>query len=70
MKVPPNLASNIFDPNEREQLYYRAEEILTEEEVAIVPIYFENAQFLVKPWIKGWENTGFGGQRIHTWSLE
>ncbi|MFK5968865.1 MAG: peptide ABC transporter substrate-binding protein [Candidatus Marithrix sp.] len=63
-------AQKIFDPDKRKQLYHRAEEILTEEEVAIVPIYFENTQFLVKPWVKGWENTGFGGQRIHTWHLE
>ncbi len=63
-------AQKISDPNQRKQLYHRAEEILTEEEVAIVPIYFENSQFLVKPWVKGWENTGFGGQRIHTWNLK
>jgi len=63
-------AQKIFDPQERKRLYHRAEKILTEEEAAIIPIYFENTQFLVKPWVKGWENMGFGGQRIHTWSLE
>ncbi|MDM8567852.1 ABC transporter substrate-binding protein, partial [Candidatus Halobeggiatoa sp. HSG11] len=63
-------AQQIFDPQERKKLYQRAETILNEEEVAIIPIYFENTQFLVKPWVKGWENTGFGGQRIHTWWLE
>ncbi|MBE9561263.1 MAG: peptide ABC transporter substrate-binding protein [Proteobacteria bacterium] len=63
-------AQRIFEPQERKQLYQRAETILNEEDVAIVPIYFENTQFLVKPWVKGWKNTGFGGQRIHTWWLE
>ncbi|MDM8567707.1 peptide ABC transporter substrate-binding protein [Candidatus Halobeggiatoa sp. HSG11] len=63
-------AQQIFDPQERKKLYQRAETILNQEEVAIIPIYFENTQFLVKPWVKGWENTGFGGQRIHTWWLE
>lgn len=63
-------AQRISDPAERRKLYHRAEQILTEEEVAIVPIYFSNAQFLVKPWVKGWYNMAFGGQHIRYWSLE
>jgi len=55
---------------ERKQLYRRAEEILTQEEAAIVPIYFSNRRFLVKPWVKGWYNMAFGGQHIRDWYLE
>jgi ABC-type oligopeptide transport system substrate-binding subunit len=55
---------------ERKQLYRRAEEILTQEEAAIVPIYFINDQFLVKPRVKGWYNMAFGGQHVRNWYLE
>ncbi|MDM8561283.1 peptide ABC transporter substrate-binding protein [Candidatus Parabeggiatoa sp. HSG14] len=63
-------AQRISDQMVRKQLYYRAEQILTEEEAAIIPLYFSSAQFLVKPWVKGWYNMAFGGQHIRNWSLE
>jgi len=63
-------AQRISDAKERKQLYHRAEEILTEEQAAIVPLFFTNTQFLVKPWVKGWYNMAFGGQRIRDWRLE
>lgn len=63
-------AQRISEPNQRKKLYHHAEQILTEQEVAIVPIYFSNTQFLVKPWVKGWFNMAFGGQHIRDWSLE
>lgn len=63
-------AQRSVDPTERKRLYRRAEQILTEEEAAIVPMYYSNAQFLVKPWVKGWFNMAFGGQHIHAWALE
>ncbi len=53
-----------------EELSRRAEQILIEEEVAIIPLYFRNARFLVKPRVKGWYNKAFGGQHIRNWSLE
>ncbi|MFK5971323.1 MAG: peptide ABC transporter substrate-binding protein [Candidatus Marithrix sp.] len=63
-------ASRISDPVERKDLYRRAEQILTEFEVAIVPLYFLNTQFLVKPWVKNWYPMAFGGQHIRDWVLE
>jgi ABC-type oligopeptide transport system substrate-binding subunit len=63
-------AQQILNKVERKKLYRRAEQILTEEEVAIVPLYFSNAQFMVKPWVKGWYPMAFGGQQIRHWYLD
>jgi ABC-type oligopeptide transport system substrate-binding subunit len=63
-------AEQIYDPVVRQKLYRRAEKILTETETAIIPFYFLNTPFLVKPWVKGWYHKGFGGQHIRYWSLE
>lgn len=63
-------AMRLENPAERQKLYQRAEQILTEEEVAIIPLYFSNTQFLVKPWVKNWYPMAFGGQHIRFWSLE
>ncbi|MDM8567122.1 peptide ABC transporter substrate-binding protein [Candidatus Halobeggiatoa sp. HSG11] len=62
-------AAQISDPEERKQLYHHAEQILTETEVVIVPLYFLNTQYLVKPWIKNWYPMAFGGQHIRNWTL-
>ena len=63
-------ARQISNPVGRKKLYRRAEQILTEKEAAIVPLYFSNTPFLVKPWVKGWYHKGFGGQHLRNWSLE
>ncbi|MDM8558781.1 peptide ABC transporter substrate-binding protein [Thiotrichales bacterium HSG14] len=63
-------AQQISDPQERQKLYRRAEQILTEEEAAIIPLYFSTSQVLLKPWVKGWYNMSFGGQHIRNWRLE
>ncbi|MEN8215687.1 MAG: peptide ABC transporter substrate-binding protein [Pseudomonadota bacterium] len=63
-------AERIYDPVVRRKLYRHAEKILTEKETAIIPLYFLNTPFLVKPWVKGWYHKGFGGQHIRHWSLE
>jgi len=55
------------DIQERIQLYRRAEQILCEEEAAIIPIYFYTAPYLVKPWIKGWYHMAMGGQHMRNW---
>lgn len=62
-------ARQVFDLSERNKLYRRAEQILTEEIIAVVPFLFENNQFLVKPWVKGWNHIPFGGQHISEWSI-
>lgn len=63
-------AQQTQDKTKRQQLYQQAEKILVETEAAIVPLYFYNSSFLVKPWVKNWDYKEFGGQDIHNWSLE
>jgi len=63
-------AQQISNPEKRKKHYYRAEQILTEEEAVIIPLYFSRTQFLVKPWVKEWYPMGFGGQQIRFWTLE
>ncbi len=58
------------NPEERKRLYYRAEQILTEEEAAMIPLYFYTASYLVKPWVKGWYHMALGGQQIRNWRLD
>jgi len=54
---------------ERLSLYYQAEQILNEKFVGIIPLYFANATYLVKPWIKDWDNMPYGGQHIRDWGF-
>ncbi|MCP4350259.1 MAG: ABC transporter substrate-binding protein [Desulfobacterales bacterium] len=56
--------------DERKRLYRRAEEILCQEEVAVVPIYFETAHCLVNPRVDGWYHMALGGQHIRDWSFK
>lgn len=58
------------DPDNRRAIYRRAEKILCEEECVVLPIYFETAQYLVKPRIKGWYSMALGGQHIRNWQFE
>ncbi len=60
----------VSDPIERRLLYQRIEKILTVDAAVIMPLYFDNVQFLIKPRVKGWYNMAFGGQHIFNWSLE
>jgi len=68
-KVVEN-AQQSSDFAERKQFYHRAEQILTEETAAVVPIYFAKRRSLVKPWVKEWYSMPFGGQHIRDWRLE
>lgn len=53
-----------------QQLYRRAEQILIEDDVATMPLYFNSPRFLVNSRVKGWYNKAWGGQQIRNWSLE
>ncbi|MCP4112974.1 MAG: ABC transporter substrate-binding protein [Desulfobacteraceae bacterium] len=55
------------DPEQRKAYYRRAEQILCQEEVVAVPVYFEIYHSLVKSRIKGWQHMATGGQRIRDW---
>lgn len=54
----------------RKGLYRQAEKILCEEMCAVVPIFFESGDYLVKPRVKGWYPMTIGGQHIRDWYLE
>ncbi len=60
----------VTDPIERKILYQQVEKILVEKAAVVMPLYFDNVQFLVKNRVKGWYNMAFGGQHILNWSLE
>ena len=57
------------DSDERIQLYRRAEQILNEEEAAIIPLYFYTSKYLVNPRLKDWYHMALGGQQIRYWRL-
>ncbi len=63
-------AQQLPEPEKRRQLYRRAEQIITEQEAIIVPIFFYNTLFLVKPWVKNWYYMPFGGQQIQDWAID
>lgn len=63
-------ASSSSDSVERRKLYKRAEQILCQEQAAVVPIFFETAHCLVKPRIKGFYHMAIGGQHIRNWSFK
>lgn len=63
-------AQRIAEPSARIALYHRAEQILVEEQVVVLPVYFSTANFLVKPWVKGWYSMAFGGQHLRNWTLQ
>ncbi len=57
------------DVSARKALYRQAETILTEDEAAIIPLYFYTAQYLVKPRVGNWQPLALGGQHIRNWTL-
>ncbi len=65
-----NKAREATEPEQRKTMYRRAEELLCEQECAVVPIYFETSHCLVKPRVKGWYHMAMGGQHIRNWRLE
>jgi ABC-type oligopeptide transport system substrate-binding subunit len=58
------------DPEKRRALYQKAEEILTEQEAVIMPLYHYSAPYLVRPRVKNWYGMAFGGQHIRNWKLD
>ena len=56
------------DPAERIKLYRRAEQILSEEEAVIAPVYFYTSVALTKPYLKR-SVAPLGGNHIRDWSF-
>jgi ABC-type oligopeptide transport system substrate-binding subunit/ABC-type branched-subunit amino acid transport system substrate-binding protein len=63
-------AKSESDTEARKNLYYRAEQILCKEECVMIPIYFEAANYLINPRIKGWYSMPMGSQHIRDWYFE
>lgn len=63
-------ARHTSDENQRELLYRMAEAILCQNEVVVIPFYFEIYHSLVKSRIKGWSHMAMGGQQLHNWRFE
>ncbi|MCP4404017.1 MAG: hypothetical protein GY801_42765, partial [bacterium] len=62
-------AMSIPGPRQRGANYIRAEQILCEEEVVVIPLYYSTAPMLVKPRVKNWYEMALGGQHIRHWTL-
>jgi ABC-type oligopeptide transport system substrate-binding subunit len=63
-------ASSERDLEQRKAMYKEAERILTEEQAAIMPLYFYTAPYLVKSRVVGWYHIPLGGQHIRNWKLQ
>ena len=54
---------------QRQQYYRRAEEILCQEDVVIIPFFYDTIPVLINPRVKGVEYNPIGGQHLSAWSL-
>ena len=54
---------------QRKEYYRRAEQILCEEDVVVIPIFFDLTHSLVKERIGGWYHMAIGGQHVRNWHL-
>lgn len=59
-----------MDSAGRKALYTRADKILCQEVVAVIPVFYGAAHVLVNPRVKGWYFKPFAGQNIKDWRLE
>jgi oligopeptide transport system substrate-binding protein len=57
------------DPAKRLEMYQRAEQILCEEDVAIIPIYWYTQSLLAKPWLE-YTFLPSGGQELFNWTIK
>jgi oligopeptide transport system substrate-binding protein len=57
------------DPATREELYFQAEKILSEEEVAYIPIYFYTINRVTKPYLDRYY-APLGGNQFWLWSVD
>jgi len=56
------------DPDKRLQMYKRADQILCEEDVAMIPFYWYTQSLLAKPWLE-YNYIPTGGQELWTWKI-
>ncbi len=58
------------DEKEKSGLFDRIDRFLCRDECLLVPMYRENANYMVKPGLKGWRPMATGGRHIRAWRLE
>jgi ABC-type oligopeptide transport system substrate-binding subunit/ABC-type branched-subunit amino acid transport system substrate-binding protein len=63
-------AKQAKEQDKKNKMYKRAEQILCEEQAALIPIYFKMNPYLIKQRLKGCDYMSFGGQQIRHWYLE
>jgi oligopeptide transport system substrate-binding protein len=56
------------DPDKRLEMYKRADQILCEEDVAMIPLYWYAQSLLAKPWLE-YNYIPTGGQELWTWKI-
>jgi oligopeptide transport system substrate-binding protein len=64
-----NRAAREKDATVRKALFQQTEKVLCQDEAVVIPIFYDLADSLVKPRIKGWYHMAIGGQHIRNWSL-
>jgi oligopeptide transport system substrate-binding protein len=57
------------DPAKRQEMYKRADQILCEEDVAIIPLYWYTQSLLAKPWLE-YTYIPTGGQELFYWKVQ
>jgi len=63
------MAEKEQNQKQRKDFYMHAERILCEEDVVVIPIFFDLAHSIVKSRIGGWYHMAIGGQHIRNWHL-
>ncbi len=62
-------AQKSSDPAKRKELYYRAEQILSQEEAAIAPIYYYTRVTVTKPYVQR-TFSGLGNEHFDKWTVK
>jgi ABC-type oligopeptide transport system substrate-binding subunit len=62
-------ASKSTNLKKRRELFLKAEKVLIAH-APILPVFFESAQYFVKPRLEGWYHMPIGGQHICNWRLK
>ncbi len=62
-------AKQLVKKEERLEVYMQADRVLCQEEVAVIPLFYEISPVLVKSRVEGWNYSAMGGQQLQQWSF-
>jgi ABC-type oligopeptide transport system substrate-binding subunit/ABC-type branched-subunit amino acid transport system substrate-binding protein len=57
-------ARNLTGTEERQEAYKKADQIICQEEAAVIPIFYEISPVVIKSKVQGWHHATMGGQRL------